>query len=301
MALKKIKKRILFILFITACISALGWKKVSFNSKGSDIIFQNTDTSSMIHPDHIIFLWLENRGFKTIIGNNTKAPYINSLLAKGTVFANMYAITHPSYPNYLDFFAGDENGITSDVCINDFTFSTPNLYTILKVKGKSFAWYSEDLPETGSRICYYDDYVQKHNPTTCFDNVPGIANKRFADFPTDYTKLENVVCISPNQMNDMHTGSIKQGDDWFGKHLASLVDWCITHNSVFVVYFDESEYTQNNRIPVIAIGQHVKKGYRVNDLYDHFCWTRTISAMFQANEKWTDNLQASKVITGCWE
>ena len=167
--------------------------------------------------------------------------------------------------------------------------------------GKSFAWYSEGLPIMGSKICFEGDYVQKHNPTTIFTNVPSNANKRFADFPTDYNHLENVVCISPNQSNDMHSGSIKQGDDWFKKNLSPLVDWCQTHNSVFVVYFDESEYDSDNRIPVIAVGEHVKAGCRINAQYDHFCWTKTVCAMFSAPEDWTDDLVAAKEITGCWK
>ena len=48
----------------------------------------------------------------------------------------------------------------------------------------------------------------------------------------------------------MHTGTIKQGDDWAKKHLAPLVDWCTTHNGIFIIYFDESGVNQDNQIPV---------------------------------------------------
>ena len=298
------KKRIrdIFIFTIISCIaiSIYGWKEFVLQTPTINVDSVNVYKSIPIHPDHIIFLWLENKGFNTIIGSDS-AHFINSLIKKGTLFTNTYAITHPSYPNYVNFFAGAPNGVTNDACINNSTLATPNLYTILKDVGKSFAWYSEDLPTTGSKICISKNYVAKHNPTTIFTNVPDTVNKRFADLPADYNQLENVVCISPNLVDDMHNGTIKQADTWLKKHLGKLVNWCTTHNSVFVIYFDESESNNDNRIPVIAIGQHVKTGFKLNARYDHFSWTKTISAMFLAQDGWTDNLSTAKLITGCWK
>jgi phosphatidylinositol-3-phosphatase len=99
----------------------------------------------------------------------------------------------------------------------------------------------------------------------------------------------------------MHDGTIKDADKWIQKHLASLIDWCATHNSVFVIYFDESENNADNRIPVIAVGQQVKEDYQLSTRYDHFSWTRTVSAMFLAPDEWTGNVSAAKLVTGCWK
>lgn len=255
---------------------------------------------TLTHPDHIIFIWFENKNYDSIV-SSLHAPYINSLISGGTLFTNMFALTHPSYPNYVDFFSGDPNGITTDQCVSTSTLNTPNLYTQLNAKGRSFAWYSEDLPSQGSNICRAGDYVEKHNPTTIFANVPGEANKPFSAFPSDFSKLENVVCISPNMMNDMHDGSITQGDDWLKNNLSSLIEWCKTHNSVFVVYFDENDRTGLNQIPVVAVGQHVKVNYKEAGLYDHYSWTKTICDMFSASTTFTSNLQSAKTINGCWK
>ena len=205
--------------------------------------------TSIAHPDHIIFVWLENKKYSSIVGSRN-APYINSLVAKGTLFTDMHAVTHPSYPNYVDFFAGQPNGITNDNCIDTATFTAPNLYTELNSVGKSFAWYSEGLPSTGSIVCKSGSYVQKINPTPIFANVPVSANKPFSTFPTDYTQLENVVCISPDLMNDMHDGSVGAGDEWLKSHLSSLAEWCRTHNSIFVVYFDENNVQRAIEYPL---------------------------------------------------
>ncbi len=260
-----------------------------------------TDTVvSLTHPDHIIFVWFENKNYDSIVGSS-QAPYINSGITGGTLFTNMFAVTHPSYPNYVDFFSGEPNGIITDQCMTPAAFTTPNLYTQLNTKGKSFAWYSEDLPSAGSTVCRSGAYVAKHNPTTIFTNVPGPVSKPFSDFPVDFSKLENVVCISPNMMNDMHDGSISRGDEWLKNNLSSLVEWCKTHNSVFVIYFDENDKTGENKIPVIAIGQHIKVNYKETGLYNHYSWTKTISKMFSASTTWTSNVQSARVITGCWK
>lgn len=295
---KASKGIILFICTICLSIGLFSLKKNSAASHGVNMV--STDSLLVTHPGHIIFVWLENKDFDSIIGNKN-APFINSLVKKGTLFTNSHANTHPSYPNYVDFFAGGPNGIKDDACIDSDTLSTPNLYTILKAVGKSFAWYSEDLPTTGSKVCTDGYYVAKHNPTTIFRNVPGNANKRFADFPGNYNHLENIVCISPNIVNDMHSASIQQGDLWVKEHLARLINWCTTHNSIFVIYFDESGTDPDNRIPVIAIGQQVKTNYQTDTIYDHFSWAKTVSTMFSAPDRWTDNLVNAKLITGCWQ
>jgi phosphatidylinositol-3-phosphatase len=297
---KQIQHMILFNLMIYLFAAGPGCKELPVQKTQVNTISTTEDTTPVCHPDHIIFLWLENRGFNTII-NNGSAPFINSLVKRGTLFTNSYAITHPSYPNYIDFFAGQDNGVKSDACIAGTPLATANLCSVLAEKGKSFAWYSEDLPATGSRVCMENYYVQKHNPTTVFLNVPDSVNKTFGDFPKDYSRLENVVCISPDLVNDMHSGTIRQADNWLKKHLSSLVDWCETHNSIFVIYFDESETENDNRIPVIAVGQPVKTGYRSNTRYDHFSWTRTICDMFSAEDEWTPNLHTAKTISGCWK
>lgn len=257
-------------------------------------------TVTLTHPDHIVFIWFENKNYDSIV-NAASAPYINSLINGGTLFTNMLALTHPSYPNYVDFFSGDPNGVESDQCITGSTLITPNLYTQLITKGKSFAWYSEDLPAQGSGTCRDGEYVEKHNPTTIFANVPDEANKPFSAFPTDFSKLENVVCISPNLVNDMHDSTIAAGDNWLKNNLSSYIDWCKTHNSIFVVYFDENDRTGINKIPVVAIGQHVKVNYKEDKSYDHYSWTRTICDMFSASNTWTPNVKSAKMITGCWK
>jgi phosphatidylinositol-3-phosphatase len=249
-------------------------------------------------PDHIIFVWFENKNVSQIIGSDY-APYINSLMAEGTYFSDYHAVGHPSYPEYIRFFSGTRNGKTDDACLDGRPYNTANLYTALHAKGESFAWYSEDLPATGSDVCSSGAYVERHNPTQAFSNVPLTANKKLSDLPTDYDQLETVVCITPNMNNDMHNGSINQGDTWLRTHLDNLVDWCKTHNSVFIVYFDEDNGTAANHIPVIAVGQNIKVNYISNIHYDHYNMTRTLCDIYKATPM--ANATTSTAITDWWK
>jgi phosphatidylinositol-3-phosphatase len=258
------------------------------------------DTGLVTDPDHIILVWMENKGFDRIIGS-ANAPFINSLVSQGTLFTNSFALTHPSYPNYIRFFSGQPNRINSNNCIDGTPLFSENLYTILKKKGKTFAWYSEDLPLTGSRICASGNYVEKHNPVTIFSNVPDSINKPLSLFPTDFHQLENVVCITPNLQNDMHDGSIQQGDNWLKQHFEALINWCKTNNSIFIVYWDESETDADNRIPVIATGEKVKPGFTSTIRYDHYSWTKTICLMFDAEADWTTNLKKARRVSDAWK
>ena len=251
-------------------------------------------------PDHIIFVWFENKGFSQIVGS-TSAPFINSLIPQGTLFTNAHALGHPSYPEYIRFFCGTRAGITTNDCIDGTVLSNENLYTSLHAVGRTFAWYSEDLPQEGSEICQSGYYVEKHNPTTIFSNVPTTVNKPFTAFPTTpagWEQMENVVCISPNLMNDMHDGTILQGDQWLERNFTGLINWCKTHNSIFFVYFDEDNWTTSNLIPVIAVGQKVRTNYQSPFYYDHYSFTRTVLSMYGA--PFFANTLSRTDIYDCW-
>jgi hypothetical protein len=49
---------------------------------------------------HVIWVWMENHSYDTIIGSS-QAPYINSLASECGLAANYHNISHPSLPNYI--------------------------------------------------------------------------------------------------------------------------------------------------------------------------------------------------------
>src|SRR5688572_16167312 len=133
-------------------------------------------------PDHVVIVILENKGFTDIIGNSN-APFINSLANDPTnaVFTQSYGLTHPSQPNYIMLFSGNNQGVTTNNNVPNTPLSTCNLGASLLSAGYSFKGYSEDLPSAGSLVYYYANYARKHAPWTNWqgtgtNQIPSSAN-----------------------------------------------------------------------------------------------------------------------------
>src|SRR5438270_7774280 len=77
-------------------------------------------------PDHVVIVIEENHSYSEIIGSSA-APYINSLAAQGALFTQSYAITHPTQPNYLDYFSRYNQALTANSCPHYSTTHTPSL------------------------------------------------------------------------------------------------------------------------------------------------------------------------------
>ncbi|MBU6470032.1 MAG: acid phosphatase [Gammaproteobacteria bacterium] len=217
-------------------------------------------------PAHVVVVIEENKSFSTIVGN-PDAPYINQLAGQGLVFTDAHAIVHPSQPNYVALFAGSTYGLTDDSCPHDL--NSPNLASELLAKKLSFAIYSESMPEAGFTGCSASNglYRRKHNPVADFQgHLPATVNLPFSDFPRDYAKLPTVAFVVPNMMNDMHDGTIAEGDTWLKAHLSRYAAWANTHDSLLIVTWDESDARSlSNQILLIVVGAHVKRGS--NDAY----------------------------------
>jgi acid phosphatase len=245
-------------------------------------------------PDHIVIVVEENKSFTQIIGNKD-APYINALARRGVLFTNSFGITHPSQPNYLALFSGTTRGISSNACPLDLTGE--NLGSALIARGLSFASYSESMPQAGFDGCRYGAYMRKHNPAANWKELAAI-NQPFTAFPQDFEKLPTVSLVMPDQNNDMHDGSIAQGDVWLAQHIEQYAQWALTHNSLLIVTWDEGDYIGKNRIATIFVGAMVQPGESAQRI-NHYTLLRLISEMVglpllgeSANEA---------TITGVWK
>ena len=220
---------------------------------------------------------LENHAYSQIVGRSS-APYLNSLADRGAVLSRSYAITHPSEPNYLALFSGSTQGLTDDSCPHSYT--GPNLAAALMAAGHSFTGYSEDLPKAGFTGCDDGAYARKHNPWVNFDALPSDLNQPMTAFPDDLSRLPTVSFVIPNLDNDMHDGTIAEGDRWLQAHLGPYADWSTAHNSLLIVTADEDDKSHDNRIATILVGAHVRSGpYSVRT--DHYGLLATLLASYR--------------------
>jgi acid phosphatase len=283
--------------------------------------------------DHIVIVVEENKDYEQIFGGHD-APYLRKLAAEGASFERMFGEEHFSQGNYFWLFSGSNQNVgffdqvPSAANHPDYPFQASNLGAQLIKKGLSFKGYAESLPAIGSEVEFDPPncrgaecvYARKHVPWISFANVPNgttvetSSNLRFADFPSDYSKLPTVAFVIPNLDHDMHNGkppqSVAVGDAWLRENLDGYYQWAKTHNSLLIVTFDENDDTANyigltnpaaravstyppanqydqlvhdirNRIVTIFAGAHITPGsYSEGKGLTHVNILRTIEAMY---------------------
>ncbi len=252
---------------------------INVNATTSHLAFARA-RAALPHFDHIVVAIEENHSYAQVIGSGS-APYINSLVSHGALFTNSHAVSHPSEPDYLALFAGSTFGISSDACPEHL--AQPDLGGELLGIGDSFAGYSESMPSAGFAGCFFPGsalYARKHNPWADFSDLAGKqTNKPFSSFPGTFSALPTVSFVIPNQLEDMHSGSISAADSWLKDHLDGYVKWAKTHNSLFILTWDEDNGTSANHIATIFVGAHVKIGH-YSESIDHYNVLRTIEAIY---------------------
>jgi phospholipase C len=227
-------------------------------------------------PDHVVVVIEENHSYSDVIGNSS-ASYINSLAARGASFSSSFAITHPSEPNYLALFAGTTEDLSDDSCPH--TFTGANLASELLAAGDTFTGYSESMPSDGYTGCTAGDYARKHAPWVNFTNVPAADSRTFAAFPRDFTMLPTVAVVVPNLADDMHNGTVAQGDAWLRANLDAYARWAPAHNSELIVTWDEDDNGANNQIPTLIVGANVKPG-TYGEKISHYSVLRTLEGFY---------------------
>ena len=234
--------------------------------------------------DHIVVVIEENKSYSDILAANP--PYIMGTLSKnGAALTNSYSVAHPSEPNYFALYAGDTFGITDD---NNYNEPDPSLATILAANGLTFTGYVESastntgVPD-GSTLA-----VRKHNPWESFPERTTV-EQDFSAFPTNaagYAQLPKVSFVIPNTDDDMHNGTISQGDTWLSNHLGDYAQWALTHNSLLIVTWDEDSSSEtggpttppDNQILTLLYGQYVSATAPSNGHIKHYNVLATILA-----------------------
>lgn len=244
-------------------------------------------------PDHVVIVIEENHGYAQIIGN-PDAPWINALAQRGMLFTQSFAVTHPSQPNYLALFSGSTQGVGDDAC--PVTLGGPNLAAALQARGLAFISYAEGLPAPGSTACASGDYRRKHNPSANWPEL-GATLMPFSALPLDYSRLPAVSLVVPDQFNDMHDGSIAQGDAWLKANLAAYVEWALANNSLLIVTWDEDDGSGDNRIATLFAGAMVKSGSSAQRI-DHYSILRTLEDMYGLAHAGAS--ARARPITGVW-
>ena len=219
---------------------------------------------------HIVVVVEENHNYDEIAGNS-QAPYINSLMATGANLTNYDAISHPSQPNYYALYAGGTFGTADD---NPHSEPDPTINTVLKGAGLTFTGYVDQVG--GSDF--------NHDPWVSFPEGTSVQTDITSTFPAlfpngDYSSLPSVSYVIPGINNDMHNGTIAQGDTWLQQNLGAYAQWAKANDSLLAVVWDENDNESVNQVSAILYGANVVPG-NYNTPYNHYNLLATIADSF---------------------
>ncbi len=258
--------------------------------------------SSIPRPDHVVVLIMENHAYEDVIGN-ASAPFINTLARENALLTASYGLIHPSQPNYLMLFSGSNQGVTNNNIPAGIPWNVPNLGSLLIQSGLTFKAYSDGLPSVGFTGASSGAYQRKHAPWTNWqgsstNGVSSSKHRPFTDFPSNFNNLPTVSFVVPDQDHDMHDGSIAQGDAWVETNLGAYITWAKTHNSLFILTFDEDGGNNLNHVVTIFAGEKVEPG-NYSTVCNHYNVLRTIEDMYEL--PYAGNSASADPIVDVWK
>ncbi len=200
---------------------------------------------------------MENHEYGDIIGNPS-APYINQLAQTTGLATQSYAWSHPSLPNYLELVAGQHTGITTDctTCVAQGT----NLADQLGARGISWDAYMESLPSVGYTGDGPYPYAKRHDPFVYFPQTDKSHVVPYGQLGSDLAthRGPSFIWVSPNVLDDMHDGTVAQGDTWLSQNLPPLINGGYT----VILTWDEGTTSAGfngaagGHVPTIVVNGH---------------------------------------------
>jgi hypothetical protein len=246
---------------------------------------------SSVHYTHVVWIWMENHSEEEIIGSG-EAPYINALASACGLASNYHNISHPSLPNYI----GATSGLAlaslahfgSD-CNPKRKCSTPAASVFSQVT--SWRAYEESMPKNCDRHNKHE-YAARHNPPPYYSSLAACAAN---DVP--HTQLANDLSqgtlpafsfITPDLIDDMHDGSVAQGDSWLSANLPAILQssaYRAGNVAVFVTW-DEGEGGSSNdcasnasdvgcHVATIVVSPSTTAGTNSSTLFSHYSLLRS--------------------------
>jgi phosphatidylinositol-3-phosphatase len=214
---------------------------------------------------------MENEDYGAIIGS-TSAPYINGLASTYGLAMDYSAISHPSLPNYIALTSGSDQGISDDSDPSSHPLNVPSIFS--ELPGGASRSLEQNMTSSCSRT-NAGEYAVRHNPETYYTNLG-------ADCSTYDVPLSSVpdlsarfTFVTPNLINDMHDGTIADGDNFLASFVPTLLatpQYQSGSTAIFITWDEGSG--SSNQVPCIVISPYT---HAVKDStpYTHYSLLRT--------------------------
>jgi hypothetical protein len=238
---------------------------------------------------HVIWIWMENHSSGTIVGS-AQAPYLSALARECGLATNYHNITHPSLPNYVaatsglsysalqGFLADCDPGAGCDT-------SAPSIFG----QGETWKAYEESMP-SGCYPSNSGEYAVRHNPPAYYTTLRSCSSDDvpYSQLATDlaHDQLPAFSFITPNLIDDMHDGTVADGDTWLSRNLSAILGSTEYRDGSTVVFitWDEGEdggYASGEScatnttdvscdVATLVISPSTKAGTRSGALFNHY-------------------------------
>ena len=247
-------------------------------------------TSNSGLPDfaHVYVIIMENKSYRSIVGASD-APYLNSLIKKYGLATNLDAETHPSEPNYIALTSGGRQGTTSD---GGYNLKATSIFDQIDASGRTWHVYAQSYPggcyKSSSAPGVVDgpgavgEYVRKHNPAISYTSISGNKTRcaqitHLAGFNPAAANFELII---PNVINDMHSSSVRAGDDFLKAFVPEITSSPAWANSLLIITWDEGAGSDSagggGHIATILASPGMTPGSKFTGKASHYSLLRTI-------------------------
>ncbi|MGH7609712.1 MAG: alkaline phosphatase family protein [Candidatus Dormibacteria bacterium] len=238
----------------------------------------------------------ENQGYAATQENcGPSNSYFCWLATDYASVVDWYGVTHPSLPNYLAITSGDTQGCSSDDCGSN---TAANLGQQLTAADIPWVAYMESMP-TACDQSDAGEYAYKHNPFPHYSDLSAaVCQAHDLPYPPpagllsalDGPNPPDFVWITPNLIDDMHDGSVSQGNAWLQANLAPVLlsPWFLDYRSTVIVTEDEGSggsccggAGQGGQIPDLIISANARGKGPVAITGDHYGTLWTLEQQYQ--------------------
>ena len=241
-------------------------------------------------PAHVAVILMENEEYGDIVGSRS-TPYINRLARRFALARQMYAISHPSLPNYLALTGGSTFGIDTDC--TGCELSASSLVDQLASARVTWKAYMEDLPHPCFTGAGAGGYAKKHDPFAYYKHVTGdparcrriVPLTRLAQ-DEQAGALPRFIWITPNLCHDMHDCDSATGDRFLARLVPPLLR-AMGRRSLLVLTWDEGSsddgccrLASGGHIVTILAGPLARPGAHMSTPSDHYSVLQTIEDLF---------------------
>lgn len=257
---------------------------------------------------HVIWIWEENKDDGQVSGNDA-APYISSLQnicgSADNILDDVADPGLPSMPSYIAATSGSNCRADGSGCITSNedgqSIDTVSIFELAKNSGGSWKSYQEGMQSSCANGSS-GRYAFKHNPAAAYSRISGDCKTYDISIPSINCSdsscgnpsgalvddiaagtLPTFSFITPNLDNDMHDGSIQQGDSWVKTYLPLIINGpnYQAGDTAVMVMWDEgvSNSAGVKAIPSVFIAPAIPAGTKVSTATNNIGILKTTQEM----------------------